>query len=258
MTLESDQPIHAEPEDANTAHEERDSQPEAPASRFELYIPPAAMHTYNASQNKNQRMERWKLGVEILTLAAVIYYACVARGQLSSMEKAYGEIQTQTGQIQQQTKLMRQQLVGSQAAVLTFQPLGFNSPHDLSLSISNDGHINALDVHIYVTATKESISGHVLDTPKHYSTVVPVVKAAAAWSGLWNLPWTFRQIGESGKWPVGWPGNETFEFKGTVVYDNGFGDIITVSLCQKWLPNFSIITINPLNRGKGSSGGGGF
>jgi hypothetical protein len=195
----------------------------------------------------------------VTAASGAIYYAAIAK-------ETYGEIQRQTAAAicaanaaqnaaiaaQEQATLMRQQLIGTQAAVLqmSFQviPAG-----EIEVALAPSGVVKAKDVHVVFSATREHISPErPFGETVTYSKSVPFV-GPLIWSDHEILPWHFPDISRSdGEWPDKWPGNETVRIEGKTTYDNGFGDKEIATECIKWLPHYTIKTAN------GAVQGGGF
>jgi hypothetical protein len=186
----------------------------------------------------------------LLTLAIAgssIVYTKYAKRQWRVMS-------SQLKEMQEQTTINRQQLVGTQAALLHFSGVSFDRSGEIAIALNNAGHVTAADVRFRVEVTRETIRDQrqigepfVFD-PLH----IEPIKAGDSWSPA-NLftPWRPHQLAEEHTWPPNWPGNETFVFRGNFSYQDGFGGKQTGEFCQQWLPNFEIKTK------VGISGGGG-
>jgi hypothetical protein len=169
------------------------------------------------------------VGTWLAFIAAAIYAGIAAR-QATIMNQTYG-------QIQKQTTLMRQQMVGTQAAtletLLTFVPSG-----EFTINVINDGLVSAIDVHIHGQAQRLR-DGVRIGESFPLDETLPIVAPKQRQSPSWLLPWHPR-VAYPQVWPAGWPGRETFSFQGEITYQNGFGDEIRDTFCWKWLPFYFI------------------
>jgi hypothetical protein len=73
---------------------EDNSGPFPPTLHAELNIPETTVKDYKAGQAKTYRLEQFKLGIEVLTLGAVIFYACIARYQWKALLVANEQTKT--------------------------------------------------------------------------------------------------------------------------------------------------------------------
>jgi len=203
-------------------------------------------------QGMNFKVQVWLAIATTLAFVAAAIYAFIAHRQLSASNSQLKTMQDTLGEFQKQTKLMKQQLVGSQGALLTLT-LGLTDKGELNVGLANDGHVNATNVHFELEVTPETISDErPLDKSISYEpTDIPPVKGGESWVRSWFLPWRPIQLSDKKEWPSNWPGNRTFLIRGKFSYQNGFGDEMRVDFCRKWLPAFTITTKAQ------SSGGGG-
>lgn len=184
--------------------------------------------------------------IAILTLviaASNIGYDIVAACQLHSMNG-------QLTEMQQQTALTRQQLVGTQAAVIIFNETRWDSTKRLlTFDLSNTG---------LVTGTITSFTANV--QKKTFPSQQPIGEGVP-------IEFTNREIGKNSNytldkglpWPLPeiedqklWPGNEIATIEGQYTYTNGFGEIFSHKFCVLWLPHWHVVGPN----GAGWDGGG--
>jgi len=93
----------------------------------------------NGTEHKRHKVHPYlKFGVSVLTLFAVIWYACEARKQRVTMDNTFR-------QVANQTTLMRQQLAGTQGAIIDQSRLmpGMNAQKEAQIIFANFGHVNA-------------------------------------------------------------------------------------------------------------------
>lgn len=146
---------------------------------------------------------------------------------------------------QQQAMIMRQQLVGTQGAVLTFSDT-VNS-EGYAVGISNIHEIPAVGTHITVRLTLVSLpKGAALSSPVSYETTVPFIAKDKGFGQNWPVPWPQQEFRGND-----WPGTRAIKAEGEYTYDNGFGDKITEPFCTVYLPRFNIIMKNESTSGEG-------
>jgi hypothetical protein len=162
-------------------------------------------------------------------------------------------INRQADIMSQQTTLMRQQLVGSQAAVLYFSA-GLNALGELQFGLSNGGHVTATDIYLRLEVAREKVStGTRVGKPIIFEPNVPPIKGGDGFGHTWLLPWgqQLSQLRQTREWPKNWPGSEIVTVRAKFSYQNGFGDLVQEEVCKKWLPQYTIKT----KTGFSSSGG---
>ncbi|MGB8063799.1 MAG: hypothetical protein WCF26_18035 [Candidatus Sulfotelmatobacter sp.] len=212
--------------------------------RSEIQIPGAVTKKYESGQNKSYRLQWTAFIVNTLTLVVLCVYAAYTIKIYCANKKAAQAAQDTFGQIQQQTTLMRQQLVGSQGAVLDLGIAENSLPGDFFVQVTNSGHVTATDVHLKVDASQQVLKdGTLIGEPFHFELSVPPIAAGRNWNHTWHQPWSLTEYErqQGGHWAPDWPGKRTFVFRAEITYQNGFGDQVpTQRLCKQWLPGFSI------------------
>jgi hypothetical protein len=186
--------------------------------------------------------------IAILTLVIALSnagYDVVASCQLKSMN-------SQLQEMRQQTTLTRQQLVGTQGAVLQWDihsPDG--STRGVVGGIRNAGVVTATGVHIQVQVTRQTISadGNIEETgqPVRFDDTPDRIKGGSgvwpeSYPHIWPVPWmsTTDPSNVRTSWPSDWPGRDATVVNAHVTYDNGFGDNAVSDLCVEFLPIFYI------------------
>jgi hypothetical protein len=195
-------------------------------------------------KRKNNRLEIYMAVVHTLTMGAVVWYAILTNSLLNTNNLTVKEIQ-------KQTTLMRQQLVGAQQAVIRVnQPEWEGSKSELAAYVVDDGVVDAVRVNFKAEIFEESL-------PKETPIGDPVVfelpyddvlqsKNGVRLSRI--LPWHQPTV-DIDKWP----GKVAFVYRGHISYDNGFGDLRSADFCFLWLPRWSI-----QGKQQGWGGGGSF
>jgi hypothetical protein len=182
------------------------------------------------------------------TLIFLIKYTNYARLQWCAAQNTLG-------QIQQQTTLMRKQLVGTQAAIIPLA-LGYSeSTGALSVPMVNDGHVTATDIHLTIDASQRRIKDDTsIGEPLHFEIPIQPIPSGKGPTLTWTMPWPLTEYERSqgGRWVPDWPGKRTFVFRASLAYQDGFDNEIHRDICKQWLPGFSI----DHGGGRRDSGGG--
>jgi hypothetical protein len=174
---------------------------------------------YAADQRANHDLQQRGLTVQKLlcfftacAFGAAVYYAIVANWQ---------------------TRLLRQQLIGTQAAVLGFiSDLGENG---LELSIQNRGGVSAQGVILDLTIYERDLPGGA-DISKSRYRFGPLTLASAPTVG--RAP--FQQLIILPNWTrSAWQDflnvKRTVRIEGSLTYENGFGSSLKEDICRSYL-----------------------
>jgi hypothetical protein len=208
---------------------------------------PESDRTHARTYRKNNFIVQVLLAVGTwLAFIAAAIYAGIAAHQANIMNQTYG-------QIQKQTTLMRQQMVGTQAAALetVFQ---FTQSGQFIVNVVNDGLVSATGIHIHGQAERLRLTdGSRIGGSFPFDETFPIIPPKGVQRPSWFLPWHPRELPDKQEWPAGWPGRESFTFEGEITYQNGFGDKIRNTFCQKFLPRYTLL----FKSGGLSVGGGG-
>ena len=199
-------------------------------------------------RRKAHRQQVWLTVGTFLAFLAAAVYANIARRQLFVMDETVKEAAKQTkisqdnfGEIQKQTTLLRQQLIGTQAARLDFIP-SFEPDNKLVISISNSGVLPATNVKMTLEVHREDIkSGRIIGKPLTFTHDFPPVLGSkgAEWRTI--LSWAAEHgITQPPKWEPGWPFGETTKLSGAITYFNGFEDGPPIRICKEWLPAYVV------------------
>jgi hypothetical protein len=239
--------VEAIGENTKATEHAAEQQPPQPLSRItvDVQIPREETDHYYTEQRSSQRLQWWTFLATVGTFVAVAAYAVITYLQWHTMDATFNQIQKQTAATitaanaaTEQTKLLRQQLIGTQAALLRvdFDINATGIRIVVQLHSSNNG--------TRVTATKVQFVGTAIR--KH----IPDMRQIG---GVDRLDWKGPDVPGSGM-----PGggaqrqfvltgytqnslNDTYHFRqrvtiqGRFSYDNGFGDIMTEDICTSWL-----------------------
>jgi hypothetical protein len=201
----------------------------------EVKIPPSHERYSISCEKKRDKWDIAKLVVEFMGIVFLIIYTLYTAGIYCANQQAANAAHDTLTEVQNQTKILRQQLVGTQGVVLRLY-LGLTKDGNFTYNINNVGVITASNISLTLKAIKKTLAddrqiGKVFEI----SPTVDPIKGNSAGVGHIQLPW--RPIAE-------WPAKETIEISGTATYDDGFGDAMApVTVCMKWLPHY-LYTVN--------------
>jgi hypothetical protein len=135
-----------------------------------------------------------------------------------------------------QLTLTRQQLVGTQAAVLkisrSFDIEGF------VLGLTNIRDVDATQVYIKTVMTPVSLPDETaLGSPVFHERRLPRIEKDNPFAERSPIPWPLQ-----GAMQEGWPGNRSVKIDTEYSYEDGFGTKISGSFCDMWLPILTITT----------------
>jgi hypothetical protein len=142
-------------------------------------------------------------------------------------------------EVQGQTALMRQQLVGTQAASIAITEVVIDPTLDtLNVSLQNDGVVDARHVNLTYHIQKESLPGEVfIGKPTDVNVQDFILKGKGSFRR--TTPFYWKQPIFANK--VGWPGKETWVVSGHFTYENGFGEKMPAQrFCFFYLPRYNI------------------
>jgi hypothetical protein len=207
-------------------------------------IPPAPTEQEYAEQKANKRRKNIKFWTQIIIAVATVCYLCATILIWCANKKAAKATQDTFVEIQKQTKLMRQQLIATDGAVLQVEVHEADTPVEgLIGGLRNSGVSPATNVYLRIEATQQHlIDGRIenLGTPLTFEHGPIRVKGSnGTWPDVmypheWPIPWIHGRDPSPksfvDSWPDNWP--ETMaEIKAHLAYDNGFGDRIEQDFC---------------------------
>lgn len=176
-------------------------------------------------------------GLTLLLLWKTVNYT---RLQWSEMKRAADAAQNTLREIQKQTTLMRQQLVGSQSAIVEFYAIpelhvnSLGEATDVTLNIANNGQIITRNIPVHVEITRLTWPGQQqIGNTRRLEWTIPA------------LPPMKPNIGPTAKViPYALSPEEmksiellhqTIKVSGGLAYDNGFGDKTAWDFCYYFL-----------------------
>jgi len=194
-------------------------------------IRPAPTDQERAEQQKENSRKAIKFWAEVAGIVVLIVYTGFTIGIYFANQKAAEASQKALTEVQTQTTLMRQQLVGTQAAVVSIIDYpGIEQNDILDLGIRNDGHVIAHKIDVKVMVSKEGLSHYAASASWECGFQLPILAPSVSYNhqctlkGLSNESWRLIKRME-----------ETIAIDGTITYDNGF-EIVRESFCRRYVP----------------------
>ena len=193
--------------------------------------------TESRQQYSAQNSARWAAWctfvATVLAFVAAAVYAWYAKGQLDQMRTATQNSTATLTQLQNQTTLMRQQLVGTLSAIVDFDEAVIKKDYSsFTLSISNRGHITTAVVEVRCEIQHTTIDGSKqVSKSRSCSFVIPQLEPAP-----YVFTRTFKLDSEASQYLE--TQSDTFTIKGDIRYDNGVGDKFTKPFCVSYVGSY--------------------
>jgi hypothetical protein len=247
MTSENHTPKDQATKDAESAaSQESQSTPQLPPDGI---VPPAeippAPHSYQITcKTEKDWRDKAKFWAELVGLAFLILYTLFTAAIYCANQRAAEAAQNTLGEIQKQTKLIRQQLVGTLGAVVSISdpvsPSALGNNINISFGFRNYGHVNAnkfrfaVKIQVLSLADQKLIGKQwscdhefavITPTSEHTPTPSEHVFIQCFIAGLTNED--LKAIREL---------NRTIAIDGTYTYENGFDEIKEESICLRYVP----------------------
>lgn len=217
--------------------------------------PPSKFHYEISCKQKKDWWDRLKPFVEIGGIALLAIYTGYTIKIYRANDRAATAAHDTLGEIQKQTTLIRQQLVGTQAAIINFNgPQWQPATNTLTFPFLNDGHITGTVTDFSATIQRKTFPG-----------MVPIGTAI-------SVGFPYHQVAGTGRFDFDkllseplpqtdvskWPGNEIVVFEGKWSWDDGFGDKSPVlNFCYFWIPRWHLDMPPGMSLPEGSGWGGG-
>lgn len=237
--MDAEQPIQKKESASGAASETSEnndkSQPSSPLVAPPPKPPVPTEYKPDPYQEKNYRLTKRQFCVATTTLVVLGVYTGIAGYQGLQMKRATDAAKESSDAAAQQVKLMRQQLVGTQAAALKFST-SFNM-QGFEVGFANIHDVAAIGTHVTVRMTPVSLpKGLPLGSSVMNEATVPRIEKDKPFSRQWPVPWPQQEFrGQD------WPGKRAVRAEGTYSYDDGFGNKVSQSFCTVWLPRFNIV-----------------
>jgi hypothetical protein len=181
----------------------------------------------------------------ILIFVATVAYALIALAQWSAMS---GQLK----EIQKQTTLTRQQLVGTQGAVITLngEPAWDGTKQSLRVHLVNSGSVTGMITSFTATLQRRRLpEQRPIGEPFSIEISNREMPKSEGFDLEKGLPWPLPQVKDQRFWP----GDEIVTMNGSYSYADGFNDTISHDFCFIWLPPWNLQV--PIPNGAGWSGG---
>lgn len=222
-----------------------------PPTLTELQSPRAKPDSKGSRKEEKHWLDYVTFALELIGLIVLCIYAGYTIKIYCANQQAADAAHDTLIEIQKQTKLARQQLVGTQAAIVRDdQPNWDISKGRFAALLLNDGAVTATHVELKAEVFKQSIpDGKIIGTPFIIEAHDEVIASKGHLDPSVTIPSWHTYTVEA----KDWPGHEAFVYKGRFSYDDGFGDVHSHDFCYFWLPAWKIES-----KGLGWGGGGNF
>jgi len=180
----------------------------------------------------------------ILLTATVIF----TKKQWKQMRREADAANNTFLQVQHQTTLMRQQLIGSQAAVLSVQISGWNiQAGKITIAVAHEGIINGTLIDLSAGIVKTTISsGKIIGKPATLNIRNEIIRSDGLVRDVFFYESPPKEV------PLkDWPGNEVVVADGTLIYDDGFGNKVSRRFCFFNLAPFEVTHPSGYHSGSG-------
>jgi hypothetical protein len=188
----------------------------------------------------------WIAVFTFVSVAVSVGTFLILRSQLRELHDGGVDTHTLAQQAVNQTTLLRQQVVGTQAAALRFST-GF-SAEGFEIGVVNIHDVAAIGTHITIRMTLASLpKGLPLSRPVINEVTVPFIVKDKPFGRQWPVPWPQQEFRGND-----WPGKRAVRVDGEYSYEDGFGNKVSESFCTVYLPRFRIVMKGESASGEGS------
>lgn len=211
--------------------------------------PPVAQDNIAHNPEKSW-WDKTKPWVELIGISLLAVYTGFTIAMYFANKKAADAAATAAKIAQEQAELTRQQLRGTQAALLQVEILPRQYPDwGLIGGIHNVGVMRATKVGLTLQITRQRFMNGAIQSigrPVIFNETPEPIKGGGRWPPVfypqqWRVPWIrLPQPGIQRKtWPNDWPGGNLTEIKIHLAYDDGF-ERVESDECRELLPSFYI------------------
>jgi hypothetical protein len=251
--MTDDQPIPPAPQTENDSHNDA-AHPDSNAVS-EMKTPPSNASYKITCEKKRDKWDVAKLVAEFIGLAFLILYTLYTAGIYCANQRAAQAAHDTFVEIQKQTTLMRQQLVGTQAAVIIFgdEPRWNATKQNLTFQLANTGSVVGKVTTFDATVQRRSLPDETpVGPPVRIQISNTEIMKGATYPIVKGLPWVLPEV----KNVSDWPGKEIVTVNGSYTYDNGFSEFITHKFCFLWVAQWGLHMPPPSGAGWGGGGWG--
>ncbi len=183
-------------------------------------------------------LDRKRYKVEIITALLLFLYVTIAAFQWREMRKSTENTIATLGEIQKQTTLMRQQLVGTVSAVVVINDFpGIESTqtdnYGFNIGFRNDGHVVASKVDVALLLQREIVDGaKPIGEPWHCEFNLPPILPTKVGEHQCFL----KGLDKRSWQPIG-KFKQTIAVDGSFSYWNGFEVATNEPICLRYVPS---------------------
>jgi hypothetical protein len=235
VELPINNPIETKPAAPQASNETAKAPPNIPPT--ETHVPSGIEDQPHPENTNHEIREWWKVAVETLTFFAVVWYACIARGQLTEMHDATVAAQqgaaaaaSAAGTADATLKASKESFRIEQRPYITVSKLDQGTPlqsgeSNISLGIHNSGRTPALKIKIFpnVFIGKKRLD---VNFTRHSESVLASDKEIVNTYTL-SLTETDAKLVVS---------DTDFLFKGTIRYTDIFKEWHSTTFCARYFP----------------------
>jgi hypothetical protein len=236
--MTDDQPIPSTPQTDNDADNNQNNRTDGSslAGTPEAKMPPSHSCHKISCDKKRDGWDYTKFFAEIIGLGFLVAYTIYTAGIYRANRKAAEAAHDTLVEIQRQTSMIKQQLVGTQGAIVTVeQPEWDFKTSKLQLPVRNAGAVDSPHFNLKAQVLREILPGENISgnpIPIEVSDGVVPRQGFIVPGPFAILPWRLPKVE-----PSKWPGAEVFIVRGTFSYKNGFDETPTQhSFCYYFLP----------------------
>jgi len=215
--------------------------------------PPLSSHELTC-KTKRDVWDHAKFAAELIGLGFLIAYTIYTAGIYCANRKSAEATQNTFLEIQKQTLLQKQQLIGTQAAIVD---LWQNTPPELSidnlqevrfvrLDLENSGHVTATSVQVRLEIARLTLPNeNKIGNAVNAEFMVPSLAQEK------RIHRDFRFFVNPADTKLIFDTKQTIRLSGTITYNNGFDQIIPVPICFSYLA-YTVRNKAGAERGSGS------
>jgi hypothetical protein len=218
-------------------------------------LPPSHGKRCKPHKKKRDWFDYGKGILEIFGLVVLCIYAAYTIKIYNANQKAADAAHDTLCEIQKQTRLMRQQLVGTMAAVVIIgdSPRWDRATQKLTFLVINTGSLIGTVTSFDATIQRKSLPKEIpIGDPVKIHISNQQIEKGSTYKIEKGIPWILPEVKDVRLWP----GKEIVTVNGSYAYDNGFGESISHNVCFLWMPGWSLQMPNPNQGGWGGGGWG--
>ena len=230
---------------------------ESPTVRPEMQPPPTHPYCKITYEKKRDGWDRAKMAAEFVGIVFLIIYTLYTTGIYRANHQAAVAAQNTLCEIQKQTLLMRQETIGSQGAILVFDPTVAFDPFlgygDVSFAVrAVPGRVAARNVAVDLTVQRITLpSKKPIGSPLQCSISAPQIVATDSLRLGQAQVCRLLAFNQEAIDEIMFT-RQSIKISGLFSYENGFGEMFKQNICRIYLAYKYTGFISP---GRGTSGG---